>query len=192
MPTLPTFLARDNSRADHGTRDLRQGFSLALWLRLDSLAPGQILLDGRTENGQGLCLRTTERGTVEIVLNDGRTENRWDSDPGMVQAGKAHHMVVIVDGGPKIISSVVDGEFNDGGDWRQFGWGRYSPHLRGVNASVVPTADLSDTQKPAGQQSLKGGGQTLRIGPDLDGEIFSLRVYDRYLLTSEAIGNFRC
>jgi nitroimidazol reductase NimA-like FMN-containing flavoprotein (pyridoxamine 5'-phosphate oxidase superfamily) len=27
------------------------------------------------------------RGTAEIVLNDGRTENRWGCDPGVLRAG---------------------------------------------------------------------------------------------------------
>jgi hypothetical protein len=191
MPRVPDSLVRDSSRADYGTRDLRQGFSVGLWFRLDTLEPDQILLDNRTANGQGFCLQTTERGTVEIVLNDGRTENRWDCDPGIIEAGKTHHLVAIVDGGPKIISFIVDGKFNDGSEFRQFGWGRYSPDLRGVNASVVPTLDLSDIQKPADQEAQNSGTQTLRIGPDLDGVVLSVRIYDRHLLTSEAIGNSR-
>ena len=191
MPRLPTLLERDRNRADYGTKDLRQGFSVGLWFRLDSLEPDQILLDNRTKNGQGFCLQTTNRGTIEIVLNDGRTENHWDCDPDAIQAGTTHHLVAIVDGGPKVISFVVDGRFNDGGEFRQFGWGRYSPNLRDVNASVVSTLDLSDMQEPADRQSQQGGMQALRIGPDLDGEILSVRIYSRYLLTTEAIGNFR-
>ena len=191
MPRLPSFLERDRDRADYGTRDLRQGFGVELWFRLDSLATGQILLDNRSTNGQGFCLRTTDQETIEIVLNDGRTENRWDCDPGMVQAGKIHHLVAIVDGGPKIISFVVDGQFNDGGTFRQFGWGRYSPNLREVNASAVQALDLNEVQKPVGGPSASGGSQTLRIGPHLDGEILSARLYGRYLRTSEAIGSYR-
>ena len=191
MPRLPALLERDLSRADHGARDLRQGFSVGFVCRLNSLEPGQVLLDSRTENGQGFCLRTTDRGTIEIVLNDGRTESHWDCDPGIIQAGKTHHLVATVDGGPKIISFVVDGKLNDGGEFRQFGWGRYSPNLRDVNTSVVPTVHLCDVQEPADQQPQKDRPQTLRIGPDLDGRILSVRIYDRYLLTSEAIGNFR-
>jgi len=191
MPRLPDFLRRDHNRADYGTKDMRQGFSVDVVFRLDSLDAGQILLDNRTEDGQGFCLQTTSRGTIEIVLNDGRTENRWDCDPGAIEAGKAHHLVAIVDGGPKIISFIVNGKFNDGGKFRQFGWGRYSPHLRGVNASVVPTLDLSHIQKPGDQDAQNSGTQTLRIGPDLDGVVLSVRIYDRHLLTSEAIGNSR-
>jgi len=132
MTELPAFLERDSKRADYGTRDLRGGFTIELWLQLDSMDPNQIILDNRTASGQGFCLCTTSRGTVQVVLNDGRTESRWECDPGMLRVAKAHHIVVIVDGGPKSISFVIDGKLSDGGDFRQFGWGRYNPNLRGI------------------------------------------------------------
>ena len=97
-----------------------------------------------------------------------RTENRWDCDPGVLETGKRHHLAVIVDGGPKIITFLVDGRLCDGGAYRQFGWGRFNPHFRG----------------PAGDRAL-------RIGPHLHGEISALRIYNRYLRTSEAVGNYR-
>ncbi|OPZ81869.1 MAG: hypothetical protein BWY76_02891 [bacterium ADurb.Bin429] len=164
MPVLPRFLERDFSSPTHGTKDLRAGFSLDLWLELPSLAPGQVLLDTRVHWGQGLCLRAAENSTVEIVLNDGRQECRWTSDPGLLVAGARHHLAVIVDGGPKIISIVIDGLLNDGGEARQFGWGRFSPTLREAN-----------------------GAATLRIAP----AVRHLRLYNRPLRTSEAVGNWR-
>ena len=163
MPDLPAFNERD-SASPYATRDLRQGFTIDLWLRLPSLDTGQVLLDSRLENGQGMCVQTTERGTVEIVLNDGRTENRWDCDSGFLCAGEQHHIAAIVDGGPRIITFVVNGKLCDGSENRQFGWGRFSPNLRHAN-----------------------GTETLRIGHGLQ----ALRIYNRYLHTSEAIGNFQ-
>ncbi len=167
LPALPVFTSRDTKSADYGTQDLRQGFSVDLWLRLDSLAAGQVVLDNRTADGRGFCLQTTARGTLEIVLHDGRSESRWDCDPGLLAAGTWHHVVVIVDGGPKVILFVVDGRLCDGGDARQFGWGRFNPHYRG----------------PAGDAQL-------RIGPALQGEVRALSIYGRALRTSEAIGNY--
>lgn len=167
MPTLPAFIGRETSRADHGTRDLRNGFTVELWATLDHLSPGQVLVDSRTESGQGLCLQTSRRETVEIVLNDGRTENRWACDPGHLEAGRKHHIIVTVDGGPRIITFIIDGKLCDGGAFRQFGWGRFSPNLRHSN-----------------------GDSTLWIGPNLDGRIHRLRIYTRRLRTSEAVGNY--
>ena len=166
-PELPHFNERENTGHGYGTRDLRQGFTLDVSFALESLDPGQVLIENRRDDGKGCCLQTTNNGTIEIVLNDGRTENRWDCDPDCLEAGKSHHLTVIVDGGPKIISFVVDGKFCDGGEYRQFGWGRFSPHLREAN-----------------------GGATLRIGEKLKGAIHSLHIYARALRTAEAVSNF--
>lgn len=164
MPPLPAFLTRDGNRPDHGTKDLRTGFTIDVWIRLDSSGARQVLLDNRTKNGRGFCLKTVERGTVELVLNDGRTENRWACDPSLLKAGKLHHIIAVVDGGPKIITFVTDGQLNDGGEFRQFGWGRFSRHLRDVR-----------------------GSHTLQIAASVKG----VRLYNRCLRLSEAIGNYR-
>jgi concanavalin A-like lectin/glucanase superfamily protein/BNR/Asp-box repeat protein len=168
MPRLPAFHQRDNSRPDYGRKDLRAGFSVDLWLRLETVDAGQVLLDSRTETGQGLLLATAEGGALRLTLNDGREESGWSSDAGLLQAGKVHHVAAIVDGGPKIITWVIDGVLNDGGEHRQFGWGRFSPTLRDAN-----------------------GAPTLRIGPSLRGEVCRVRIYGRALRTSEAVGNYR-
>lgn len=164
MPKLPTFNQHDTRRADYGVKDLRAGFSLDLWLKLDSLKSGQAILDSRNESGRGILLSTTDAGTVQITLNDGRSQSSWDSDTGAVRAGMRQHVVITVDGGPKIITFVVDGVLCDGGDQRQFGWGRFSTTLR------TPL-----------------GAATLRIAS----VVHELRFYNRPLRTSEAVGNFR-
>lgn len=168
MPALPVFHQRDNTRPDYGDKDLRAGFTIDLWVHLASLAPGQVLLDTRTETGQGLALTTTAAGTLELSLSDGRTRSTWDADPGTLRAGEFHHVSVIVDGGPKLILFVVDGVLCDGGKARQFGWGRFSPLLRHAN-----------------------GAPNLKIAPRLEGTVRTLRIYDRPLRVSEAVGNFR-
>jgi len=160
---LPDLLRRDHARADYGTLDLRAGFSLELWLRLETLEAGQVLLDTRDATGAGVALVTRDGGTVQIVLNDGRTECRWRSDAGLLAAGEMQHVVCIVDGGPKLILFVLNGRLCDGGEERQFGWGRYSPNLR-----TPPTARWE-------------------ISPAVQ----TWRVYGRALRVSEAIGNYR-
>jgi hypothetical protein len=164
MPKLPEFNQRDPQRADYGCKDLRAGFSLDLWLKLQSLDDGQAILDSRDSSGKGILVSTAAGGTLQITLNDGRTESSWRSDKGAVQAGKLQHVAIIVDSGPKIITFIVDGVLCDGGDERQFGWGRFSPNLRTPN-----------------------GADTLKIG----GGVRSLRIYNRALRTSEAVGNYQ-
>jgi hypothetical protein len=159
-PQFPLFVRR-SSRMDHGTEYTRSGFTVEFWARL---ALGQVLLDNRTADGRGLLVRSTSASSVEIVLGDGRTESRWASDPGTLEPGRLQHVAIVVDGGPKIISFVIDGKLNDGGDARQFGWGRFHPNLQSANGAPV-----------------------LTIGQGVE----RLRIYDRSLSTSEIIGAFR-
>ena len=161
-PELPEFTKRDISLAYQGQGNLRTGFSIDLTLQLERLNPGQVLLDTRTPTGQGFALIVNDFRTVEIILNDGHSENRWSVDPGIIVEGKSHYLTAIVDSGPRIISFVVDRILCDGGTSRQYGWGRFSPHLRHVH-----------------------GSDSLRIDPSIS----SLRIYNRALLTAEAIGN---
>jgi hypothetical protein len=164
MPLLPEFHQRDTKSADQRGKDWRTGFSLDLWVRLESFSPETALLDTRANDGKGLLISATEAATIRITLNDGRQESSWASDRGALQPGQPQHVVVTVDSGPKIITFVVNGVLCDGGDERQFGWGRFSPTLRAPN-----------------------GAATLKIARAVQ----SLRLYQRALRTSEAVGNFR-
>ncbi|HET7560535.1 MAG TPA: LamG-like jellyroll fold domain-containing protein [Limnochordia bacterium] len=167
LPDLPALLEPDPDRADYGTRDLRRGFSIEVSFTLASLAPGQVLLDNRNEAGAGFCVEVIAGGRVQIRLGDGRSESVWCGDPDRLQSGRRHHLVVSIDGGPKVITFVLDGQLDDGGRARRCGWGRYNPNLR----------------------SLDGG--PLRLAPALQGALHTVKLYGRALLTSEAIGNYR-
>ncbi|HOW66589.1 MAG TPA: hypothetical protein P5186_26000 [Candidatus Paceibacterota bacterium] len=164
MPSLPEFHKRDFKSEDQRGLDLRSGFSLDLWIKLDSFAVETTLLDSRRESRKGVLVSATRAGTIRLTLNDGRQEASWESDRGALQAGALQHTVITVDGGPKIITFVVNGVLCDGGEERQFGWGRFSPTLRAPN-----------------------GADNLRISRSIQ----SLRLYNRPLRTSEAVGNFR-
>lgn len=167
-PTLPEFYKADNRRPDGGGGPLRGGFTVELDFTLRNLAENQLLADARTPDGRGWAVRTTARQTVEIILHDGQTQAVWACDEGELKANRRHRVSVVVDGGPNIISFVVDGRFNDGGKARQFGWGRFSPYLKSVN-----------------------GAPDLRIGTHTNGTIHRVAVYNRAITVSEAVGNFR-
>ncbi|MCA9439036.1 MAG: hypothetical protein KC978_24840, partial [Candidatus Omnitrophica bacterium] len=68
---------------------------------------------------------------------------------------------------PDIVSFIVDGRFQDGGDFRQFGWGRFNPNLRDIN-----------------------GDKNLQILSSENQKVLSLRIYNRPLMTSEIISNY--
>ena len=85
------------------------GFSIEFWLKLDRTLAGQVILDSRNKKGKGIVIVTSENGTIRIDLNDGKNTGGWDCDAGLIQSDRWHHVVIIIDGGPKIITFVVDG-----------------------------------------------------------------------------------
>lgn len=168
IPSLPDFYKRDHSKADLSGIHLRNGFSVDIRVNLENLNVNQILLDARDSSGKGWYLSTTSYGTIQISLNDGRTQSVWDCDKNQLSPDKDHYISVIVDGGPKIIAFVVDGILNDGGDTRQFGWGRFNPYLQSVS-----------------------GAKQLIVGKEINGIIKNVCIYNRAITISEAIGNYK-
>ena len=144
------------------------GFALGVWIRPDDLNPGQVVVDSRDESGRGIALLTGDDASLRFVMGDGQRSASWTSDPGVLSVGALHHAVFIVDGGPCIISVVCDGVLCDGGPKRQYGWGRFGPRFGAPN-----------------------GDAALRLAPVLKGELRHVRLYNRYLRTSEAVGNYR-
>ncbi len=146
-----------------------KGFALDFWVKFDELSPGQTLLDARGPDGKGIRLTTSDRFSLRLTLGD---DSSWESDPGThagtLKVNAWQHVAVIVDGGPKLITFVIDGVLNDGGATRQFGWGRFKRELGDVNGAANAT-----------------------LAPQLFGEMKGLRVYNRALRTSEAVANFR-
>ncbi|UCD29927.1 MAG: exo-alpha-sialidase, partial [Planctomycetota bacterium] len=142
-------------------------FTFDVWIKMQNPSAEQIILDSRDQGGKGIVIETTKAGTIQIVLNDGKTKAGWDCDRDLLKPNQLHHVVIMVDGGPKIITFVVDGLLCDGGKYRQYGWGRFGNDLQDVN-----------------------GSNRISITPAFKGELKMLRIYGRYLRTSEAIGNY--
>jgi hypothetical protein len=145
-----------------------KGFTVEVVVRFADLAPGQILLDSRDAAGRGYVLKTGDRQTVRFEMCDGWQSAFWDCDAGLLQTGKVHHVMVGIDARAKVMTFVMDGVLCDGGAQRQFGFGRFHPNLKDVS-----------------------GERTLQVAPDLHGELLHVRLYNRALRTSEAVGNFR-
>jgi hypothetical protein len=118
---------------------------------------------------------------------DERASFSWDTDPGWFDDGERHHVVVIVDANPQIAMFVIDGQVCDGGQYRCYGWRSadgmpVSEQTVGKNA-VAAGRDFDLAVMP---NNVTGNG-ILRVTPAVVG----LRVYNRYLRTSEAIENYQ-
>lgn len=144
-----------------------RGFTVELGLTVERFAPGQVLLDARTESGRGWTLALSEKRTLRLTINDGERQGAWDSDPELLERGRRHHVAFVVDGGSHVVSVIVDGVLCDGASARQFGWGRFDPRI----------GDVSGTSE-------------LRI-ESTGVKLHTLRAYGRYLRTAEVVQNYR-
>ncbi|MGA0559958.1 exo-alpha-sialidase [Larkinella sp. VNQ87] len=167
-PVLPEFYKRDTKKLEQPGMNVPNGFTIDITFKLNDLSGNQLLLDARDPAGKGWVVRTTDQKTIELLMNDGRTQSAWACDEGVLKANQTHQVSILIDGGPHIIAFVVDGVLNDGGDTRQFGWGRFSPYLK----SAAGTSDI-------------------RIGAPIRGKVNQVSIYNRALTVSEAIGNYR-
>lgn len=173
MPTLPAL-------HNQGVGERRGGFTIELWVRFDKLSAWQVLFDSRDEEGQGILVQLDDKGAAKLEmtgrafglpgsrLGNGGTVCSWTSDRDLLKTGRLHQILFIVDGGPKIISVMIDGVLCDGGAERQFGWSRFHPEFTSAN-----------------------GAKQATVAPSLHGNMEHLRIYDRYLLTSEGVGNWQ-
>lgn len=160
---FPDFIVRNWHSDDVRLLDCRAGVTMDFWACKDSLNPGQILLENKTHDGRGFELSVGTNGQLLLAMHDGQTtclacSEKLDSQP------EWSHICVVIDGGPKIVSFVVNGRFYDGGEERQFGWSRFSPYLKDIKGSGI--------LRP--HQTLK-----------------QLKIYHRALMTTEAVGNYR-
>ena len=148
--------------------DGRGGMTLDVRLRLEVLEQGRIIVDTRGPDGAGYVLRTGDRNSLVFEMCDRWNHACWEADPDRICAGSELSVTVMVDGGAKAILWVVNGILCDGGKSRPFGYGRFSDMFKDIS-----------------------GGSELRINRGIRGTLSRVRIYNRCLLVSEAVGNQR-
>ncbi|MFM8311324.1 MAG: hypothetical protein ACKOAZ_05420 [Ilumatobacteraceae bacterium] len=119
---------------------------------------------------KGYSVTVRDDGELELYVTDGfGTEVRHSTRIAMssnVWDGGEHLVGFVLDGGPKVVSAVVDERLDDGGSDPQ-GWAFFPAALGEV------------------------GGSELVVEPNATGVLRELRVYDRALLTTELVAASR-
>jgi len=161
MPALPDLTGYDP-----------HGFTIEMRFQTSDLNAGQTVFD-TFSGGQGVRMTINTLGAVDFEMSDGTRSVTLRSDTGTVVAGQPAHISVHVDAPAKIITMVANGKVCDGtnhntgtGD-RLFGWTHFDDAFSDVN------------------------GGDITVGAGLNGAVELLRVYDRALMHTEAIANWR-
>lgn len=130
-------------------------------------APGGLSVVAEAAAGGGVALA--------LVLDDGHLAVNLTTDPicaaPLADATRPHYVAFAVDGGPRIITVLVDGKLCDGGGAK--GWPRGWAWF------------------PAELGSVRGSGRVVVGGGGGGGVVSEVRVWDRALTTSEMVGNWR-
>ena len=129
MPSLPDFTEPDPDALDARTRRTRAGVTLALDFP-GGLEPGLPLFSTLDGEDRGILVETDRDGRLRFSCGDGRGSFLWRTDPFPPEG--VHRACFVLDAGPCLLLTVADGVLQDGGE-RQFGFGRFSPHMRGVS-----------------------------------------------------------
>lgn len=138
MPELPAMVVRSADPPYGGLR-LRSGFCIDLEIEVLEVGCCVTLAESAGADGRFFRLEWTSRGTLRVELHDGQTLVAWESDP-VPALPACHRFAINVDGATNTITFFRDGCIDDGGDDRQFGWGRISPHFR--NTCTGPTLEI--------------------------------------------------
>lgn len=162
MPELPVFSIRYHRNAIFSTKNTESGITFEFIYK--PKGSKQRLFDSRDLSGKGILIEEISKGRINILINDGFCEASWSSDHNMLQSGEVCHVGIVIDGGPKIISYVIDGKYNDGGEQQIVGFGRFSPYFK----------DLNGKKKAY-----------------LNKNLLKFRIYGKALLTSQLIANRR-
>jgi len=139
----------------------RCGVTFAFWISPEENEAGT-LCHNLDDKGRGFKIALIEDGRIRISIADAQCHSAWQSDRGLLRAGAWNHVAITIDGGPKIISFVINGQFNDGSTERQFGFGRIHPALSSINAA-----------------------KTITFADSLLHRLRSFRIYTRALLTCD-------
>jgi len=163
LPAFQPICFRQSGWSGIYSTDSRRGYTLDFEVDIKCCESGTVLFDSMDEGDGGFRV-VVDDGRVAFYQGDGRTVDSWRSSPFLKSEEGSSRFTIIVDGGPKTISFVINGAFDDGGEDRQFGFGLFNCHLRAPNGRERATV-----------------GKPVR----------RLRIFDRALLTCEAVGLHR-
>jgi hypothetical protein len=134
---LPILYDREGGWEMITGKDTRCGFTIEL--NIAAGAHKGILLDNRTATGRGFAAWLNDEQKLEVLINDARSESHWASTETL-DLKKENHAVIVIDGGPKTISMILNGQFDDGGEMRQFGFGLFHRFFQSANGGAVRKA----------------------------------------------------
>lgn len=149
---------------------MSSGFTLYFEIETTRFEPGIIYMDSRDNSGKGIWIENGENLSVKFSFCDGKRTVSWTSDPYAIKPYGKSQISITVDYNAELIYFVTNGEFNDGGEARMFGWTRYDNTINDFNTGKLKINDIYIRQRHP-----------------VKNEISSLRIYGKPLSTTENV-----
>lgn len=144
----------------------QQGLTIEIWFDAPAPPAQSELLELRAGDNIGIAIAQISAGNLTAELAGKKQRLDYPADAGATRQDALQHAVLVLDAGPGLAYWIVNGVRCDGGEQRQSGWLR--------------AAEVLDDLCAAGSLQIHAAAPVAR-----------LRIYDRPLRVSEAIGNFR-
>ncbi len=142
MPRLKPFTARDFSQ--HDMRSKCTGYSFTLRFRYLFGSNSETIFS-TMENDRGIRIDWKSRESqLEVFLSDGKYHAYFIDDDALLAEAGSHEIAVVFDGGAHLVYFTTDGRFFDGGDRRQFGFGRFSSRLQSAASASAPLINKTE------------------------------------------------
>lgn len=90
---------------------------------------------------RGLTLTRSADGALTLLLSDGQRNSLFFNDDPLLSGEEIHTVTIVFDGGVCAVYFVNDGHFWDGGDRRQFGFGRFDRSTTGAAGLTKPSVN---------------------------------------------------
>lgn len=130
-----------------------------------SLPADSVMIDGMDGKGAGVRIKVGDKHDIVVAFGDGKQNADLRSDPDALKAAdQRHHVALVLDGHAALASMVVNGRLQDGG----------KRDLRGVTWFSHEMSSIRGRSPWRVHEALK-----------------DLRVYTRFLLTTEVMGVWR-
>ena len=139
LPYLQPFTVKDfEAEIDCRSKLINCG----LTLDFDITGENGVLISN-AENEKGLFIEQRD-GQLIFSIGDGKFWCTKTTGETALSRG-AHHVTVIIDGGPRIVMFLIDGVLYDGGNEQMFGFGWFNLHLGDINGAN--NIKISDSAK---------------------------------------------
>ncbi|GAB5496251.1 MAG: hypothetical protein Phyf2KO_13310 [Phycisphaerales bacterium] len=111
------------------------GFSISAVVQDGKNEPGTTIAESNAGFGINCILKWHGIDRVSVEMRFNRTEFTWLSDPIAVDTDGPHHIVLTIDGGPRLLTFTINGKLQDGAGQRQYGWARIPDEFDQISLS---------------------------------------------------------